>query len=99
MLHIKLHHSSLLYITQIPAALCALAASSAFEWGIVRAAAGAATKILDDVAMLDGGLPVRYCSKRFTFYSYSTLILFVLHNDKVTFAQMLKNSVCTEPLH
>jgi hypothetical protein len=48
------------YVSQVPAALCALAASSAFEWGIVRAAAGASTKILNDVAVLDGGLPVRY---------------------------------------
>jgi hypothetical protein len=59
--------SLLLLSLQIPAALCALAASSAFEWGIVRAAAGAATKILDDVAILDGGLPVRYYSKHYIF--------------------------------
>eukprot|EP00611_Tribonema_gayanum_P023179 TRINITY_DN481_c0_g4_i1.p1 TRINITY_DN481_c0_g4~~TRINITY_DN481_c0_g4_i1.p1 ORF type:complete len:731 (-),score=218.77 TRINITY_DN481_c0_g4_i1:1806-3812(-) len=45
-------------IRKVPAALFAIVASCAFEWGITRAAAGASTNLLRDVAPISGSLPI-----------------------------------------
>ncbi|KAG5178956.1 sulfate transporter family-domain-containing protein [Tribonema minus] len=45
-------------IRKVPAALFAIVASCAFEWGVTRAAAGASTNLLRDVAPISGSLPI-----------------------------------------